>query len=96
VSDDQMNYDYAAMDAAFEEMMHIGQKIESDVDGLMDDVERMFQNSDGALMDGYKSRAGTIKEDLHAENLIMKERGKQLTEFYQDMGMRDRKLGDGI
>ncbi len=46
-----MNYDYAAMDAAFEEMMHIGQKIESDVDGLMDDVERMFQNSEGALME---------------------------------------------
>jgi uncharacterized protein YukE len=93
---DQIKYNYAAMDDAYEDMLGAGKVMRGQVEDLMGDAKALLDQMGGGFADGYEMRAQEIRSLFDDLNLRMEQRAQQLNDMFADMGVFDQKLGDGI
>ncbi len=94
---DQIKYDYAAMDNAFEDMISAGKDMRGQVEDLMNEAKSLLDRMGGGFANGYEMKATEIRDLFFDDlNLRMENRAKQLNDMFADMGVHDQKLGDGF
>ena len=96
MSDDEILYNYQAMDHAFEEMLRVNGQIHDSAQTLEADAKVVLQGMAGAVIDGYESRFKTLLQKVEDSNTYLKEVAKGLQAGFDSMRHTDIKLGDGM
>jgi uncharacterized protein YukE len=93
---DDINYDYASMDSAYEKMKSIASQITGTCEEMTTDAMRLLQSNGGTYAVEYEATEKKLDGDIDALNHEMSTRGQQLNQSFTEMGDTDRRLGAGF
>ena len=94
--DDQIRYDYKAMQQAYEEMHKVKRSIEEVVRSFDENGRIMVQAMGGRFVEGYDQKRAWLQREVEDLNVKMADTNRSLQEQFDTMQRTDQQLGAGV
>jgi len=93
---DEIQYNYDAMDQAYENLLRATRAIEDGIETMTSDTGALLQRIGGQYAAQYESKVRVLKDDFDRLNGELTQRANILQDRFHQMGQTDIKLGDGM